>query len=314
MATITVNKLATSNTKPTITGTVDFERFDKQGNAKETIQVVVNYTTYKLFDGNLGLDETKKPNIWKLHFDTPLYRGTTYNIDAQVIDVATNRIIAQDATNGELVITQLTQKQTQQQDMNILQKMALIGGLMGALDNLFGGQSGMGQSSSIHPVKDDDASTSLAGRADEERKEDPAVKDLKRRQAADKIPLPPKRPPMLATSGDGGEPGFSGASGDILTDALKGNVSDEEDARRMLSEAQAKQDAETRFAVDEQYAANAAEEQAKLEQDYNMKDAAAAGQATSVVEYNQQQEAAGRPRAAGTLRNAGIFNNYGRTN
>jgi hypothetical protein len=264
MPTITVNKLSTSNTMPTITGLVDFERFDSKGNAKQTIQVVVNYTTYKLFDGNLGLDETKTPNVWKLHFDTPLYRNTTYNIDAQVVDIASNTIVASDNTNGELIITPLTVRQEQQQGMNILQKMALIGGLMGTLDKLFGGQNGVGESGSIHPVKDDDSSTALAGRADEERKQDPAVKDLKRRQGADKIPLPPKKPPMLATSGDGGEPGFSGASGDILADALKGHVSDEEDARRMLSEAQAQQDAVARIAIDDKEAANAQGEREEL--------------------------------------------------
>lgn len=295
MATITVNKLSTSNTTPTITGTVDFERFDAQGNPKQTIQVTVNYTVYKLFDGNLGLDESKKPNIWKLQFDTPLYRNTTYNIDAQVIDIATNRVIAQDPTNNELVIAPLNPVQTarQPENMNILQKMAAVNLLMNGLNSLFGGQQGFGRSASVHPVKDDDSSTGLAGRADEERKEDPTVKDLKRRQAADKIPLPPKRPAMLATSGDGGEPGFSGASGEILKDALEGNVPSQDDADRLLAEAKQQQDAAARVAIDEQYEANAAGEQAALER--QLTDAEARTQGETIA-----QQAASRGSAVTT--------------
>ena len=52
MPSITVNQLFTTNTAPTITGLVTLDR--KKG---DTINVRFNYELYRLFDGNLGLEE-----------------------------------------------------------------------------------------------------------------------------------------------------------------------------------------------------------------------------------------------------------------
>mgnify|MGYP003346581466 CR=1 FL=1 len=93
MADITITPLSTANTAPTLTGRVDFQRFNTDGTPKETFYVYVNYTKYKLFDGNLGLDETTKPATWKLHFSTRLAPGV-YPVDAYVTDVATDTVIA----------------------------------------------------------------------------------------------------------------------------------------------------------------------------------------------------------------------------
>jgi hypothetical protein len=281
MAKITVKPLTTSNTTPTLTGTVEFERFDTQGNPKHTIQVVVNYNTYKLFDGNLGLDETKTPNIWKLHFSEPLYANYVYDVEAQVIDISTNTVIASDDSYAELTITnppvQVTQRQS---NMNLLQKIATVSLLMNSLNRLFGGQNGIGDNPSVHPVKDDDSSTSLSGRADEERNEDPRVKDKKARQAPNKIPLPPKKHNMDVTAGDAGEPGFSGASGDILAEALKPEDAPKMDeADRLLAEAQAQRERDAADAIDDASMAAAPAERAKLVE-MQQQDAAIAAGAT----------------------------------
>ena len=192
MTKITINKLATSNTSPTITGTVDFERIVKIGNTTktQTIHVIVNYTRYKLFDGNLGLDETKTPNVWKLHFSAPLYPGT-YEVEAQVIDVENNMVIASDAS-GQLTILRTyptVSAAPSGANMSILQKLALVQGLMNSLNRSFGGNSGIGQNPSVHPNQDDQISSNLAMRGAQERETHPTLaKSKPARQKKNVIP------------------------------------------------------------------------------------------------------------------------------
>ena len=184
MAKITVNRLSTTNATPTITGTVEFERFDANKVPKETIQVVINYNTYKLFENGLGIDETKKPTVWKLQIDSPLFPAT-YDVEANVVDVVTKRILASDDTVDELIIQAPFQAtgQPAQPKMSIAQKVALIAGLMNSVNSLFGGQNGIGPLPSVHPATDDDSSTSLAGRGKEEREQDPRVRSQNTTQA-----------------------------------------------------------------------------------------------------------------------------------
>jgi hypothetical protein len=196
MATITVKPLATMNTAPTITGTVSFQRFDVNRNPKETIEIIVNYKSYKLFQ-QVGLDETVTPNVWKLQFAESLYPGT-YEIDARVVDVNTNAVLASDNTNNELTILP---PPINQPKMTLLQKVALVSALMGSVSKLFGGQNGIGGNPAVHPTIGDDASTSLAGRSDQERKQDPRVPNAEKRADANKNPIPPKCP-MTVTAGD----------------------------------------------------------------------------------------------------------------
>jgi hypothetical protein len=171
MATITVKPLTTANASPTLTGTVSFQRFDVNKNPKETVEIIINYRTYKLFQ-QIGLDETVTPNVWKLQFDEYLYPGT-YEIDARVVDVNTKAVIASDTTNNELTILA---PPINQPKMTLLQKVALVSALMSSVNKLFGGQNGIGGNPAVHPTIGDDASTSLAGRADQERAEETRVK------------------------------------------------------------------------------------------------------------------------------------------
>ena len=210
MAKITVNRLATSNTSPTITGTVDFERIVKIGDTTktQTIHVIVNYNRYKLFDGNLGLDETKTPNVWKLHFSTPLYPGT-YEVEAQIIDVENNMVIASDNSSSELTIlrTYPTVSATpSSSNMSIIQKLALVQGLMNSLNRSFGGNSGIGQNPSVHPNQDDQISSNLAMRGAQERDTHPTIaKSKTARQKKNVIPnTKPKPEEFKSTKPSGG--------------------------------------------------------------------------------------------------------------
>lgn len=192
MAKITVNKLTTSNTVPTITGTVEFERFDANKNPKETIQVVLNFNTYKLFENGLGIDETKTPTVWKLQIGSPMFPGT-YDVEANVIEIATNKIIASDDTVDELTI-QTVQAATgfTPPKPTIAQKVATIAGLLGAVNSLFGGQNGISPLPSVHPTEDDDSSTALAGRGKEERPQDPRVKSQDKTRVRGNPATPPQ--------------------------------------------------------------------------------------------------------------------------
>ena len=198
MLKITVNKLGTSNTTPTITGTVEFERIKTVGNTvkTQTIYVIVNYNRYKLFDGNLGLDESKTPNVWKLHFDNPLYPGV-YDVEAQIIDVENNLVLASDESSNELTIFRTyptIATNPSGGNLSLLQKLAVVQGLLNSMNRLFGGSSGIGQNPSVHPAQDDQISTHLGGRGAQERNEHPTVKDKEKRQKKMVVPVPVPRP------------------------------------------------------------------------------------------------------------------------
>jgi hypothetical protein len=181
MSSISITPLSTSNTVPTLTGYVDFQRFSAPGQAKETISVYVNYTRYKLFEGNLGLDETVQPNKWKLQFSTPLKPGT-YQVEAYVSDIATDTILARDTKETGITIIPPTPVQIQQQNPTLLEKVATVALLMANLNKLFGGKNGIAPVPSVHPTLNDDASTSLVGRGNEERVEETIVKSKDKTQ------------------------------------------------------------------------------------------------------------------------------------
>jgi hypothetical protein len=199
MTKITVKKLTTSNTTPTLTGTVDFQRFIMPGKAKESIEVYVNYVPYRLFEGNLGLDETKTPNEWKLRFDTPLYPGT-YNVEAIVYDIATNEILASDDTVNELIITAPTRTSVAQQQYNLRQRYARLSLLMNSINLLFGGKNGLTPLPSVHPTLDDQSSTTLLAAGNEERSEDPRPTSDQKTKVKDAA-LPPGKHAFRATDG-----------------------------------------------------------------------------------------------------------------
>jgi len=219
---ITVNSLATSNTAPTLTGTVVFDRSKGQ-----SISVKVNYITYKLFAGNLGLDESVTPNIWKLHFSNALAPGI-YGIEANILDSsvlenagAASEIILATNTGGNLQITAPTAADLSRSVNNITipQKVAIVSSLLNDVLKLpgSGGGSGVGGNPSVHPTVNDDITTGLSGRADRERDEDPRVKDKDKRQAANKLPLPPKQHPFNVVGAGGG--GLGALSG-LLSSAI----------------------------------------------------------------------------------------------
>lgn len=212
---INVNPLTTTNRTPVLTGQVKFERLKNQ-----TLHITVNYITYKLFDGNLGIDESVTPNVWKLHFSSPLYPGQ-YDVEASVVDLTNNIIVVSDNVYGELnvVMPPPTSIPYKQQSMSIPQKVALVAGLLDAVSKIpgGGGNTGVGGNPSVHPTTDDDGTTSLAGRADKERKEDPRVTSKKKRQEANKIPRPPIKHPF-GVVGAGAE--GLGALGGLIGAAL----------------------------------------------------------------------------------------------
>jgi hypothetical protein len=219
---ITVNSLATSNTAPTLTGTVVFDRSKGQ-----SISVKVNYITYKLFAGNLGLDESVSPNIWKLHFSSPFAIGV-YPVEANVLDAsvlenagAATEISLATNSGGSLQITGPTAADLSRSVNNITipQKVAIVANLLNEVNKLpgSGGSGGVGGNPSVHPTVNDDITTGLPGRADRERDEDPRVKDKDKRQAANKLPLPPKQHPFNVVGAGGG--GLGALSG-LLSSAI----------------------------------------------------------------------------------------------
>jgi hypothetical protein len=203
MTKITVNRLTTSNTVPTITGLATFDRFDNMGNPKEAIEIIFNYRPYYLFEGNLGLETTATAGTykWKLHIDSPLYPGV-YDVEANIYRVADDLIIASDDSTNEITITQPTIRQIAAQNKSIAQKAATVAALMGALNNLFGNSGVGGPSPSVHPTQDDQSSSSLVSRGNEERSEDPRVKSKK--QVVDNAPLPPPKHNFDSTDNSSG--------------------------------------------------------------------------------------------------------------
>ena len=255
MAKITVKRLATSNNMPTITGTVEYERFDTLGKPKHTIQVYVNYNKYKLFDGNLGIDEKASPNIWKLHFSSPLYPGT-YDIQAQIVDVNTNTVVASDDTLDELTITNppvVTYASPKSNPLTILGKVALVAGLMNGLQKAFGGQNGIGDNPSVHPNQDDQISTTLLGRGAQEGDTDPRRKDKIKRQKKMVVPYPVPRPAEFKSTKPSGadaalakaKEALGDSSGlDATVDPGDASWNDKiDETEKVLAEAQGKTDA-----------------------------------------------------------------------
>ena len=242
MASITVKPLRTSNTMPILTGTVDYTRIDAKGIPRETIEVEINYVVYKLFDGKLGVDEKVTPNVWKLHFDSPLFEGT-YNVEARVVDVNTRATLAKDTTNGELIIEPVPyQILEQQKNLTILQKVALVAGLMDSVGKMFGGQNGVGGNPAVHPSLDDDSSTSLAGRSDQERGSDARIIDKEKRAKATTAPIPPKKHPMKSTDSGAAAPDIEVPDAGQAKDALAGITSAEIEAASSTPEMRAAPD------------------------------------------------------------------------
>lgn len=179
---IGVNKLTTANSTPTISGTAVFNRFDSFGQPDQAIEVILNYRPYYLFEGNLGLTETPIPGVynWRLHVDVPLYPGT-YDVEANIYSVADDQILVSDDSYNEITILdpyrQYGGRAAPPAKKSIAQKAAIVAGLMDSLSGMFGNSGVGGPSPSIHPVQDDQASSSLIGRGNEERTEDPMVKN-----------------------------------------------------------------------------------------------------------------------------------------
>ena len=222
MAEISITPLSTSNTAPTITGYVDFERLDAEGKGKQTISVYVNYTRYKLFDGNLGLDESVKPNKWKLHFSSSLQQGT-YQVEAYVSDVATDTIVASSVKDNGLIINPPTAVEVQQQKPSILEKVATVALLMASLDNLFGGKNGIAPVPSVHPVLNDEASTALVGRGKEEANEDTMRKSKDKTVRKGNVKANPVKNKAVDPAAAGIPGGLPAASLDKLAGEMLGN-------------------------------------------------------------------------------------------
>jgi hypothetical protein len=207
MAKISVNRLTTSNTVPTITGTATFDRFDNLGNPKEAIEIILNYNPYYLYEGNLGLQKTDVDGTytWKLHIDSPLYPGT-YDVEANIYTVADDLIIASDSTTNEITIlpppTQYINGAYVTPKPTLAQKVATVAALMNSLNNLFGNGGVGGPSPSVHPTQDDQSSSSLAARGSEERSEDPRVKSKKK--VVDEAPVPPPKHNFDSTDNSSG--------------------------------------------------------------------------------------------------------------
>jgi len=205
VSSITVNRLTTANTMPMITGFADFKRFDNLNQPLEDIEILINYNAYYLYEGNLGLESTPIADVykWKLHIDAPLFPGT-YEIQANIYDVATGNTITTDKTTNELTILPPLPGKNGPPQKSLKQKAATVAALMGALEGLFGSGGVGGPSPSVHPTLDDQSSTSLVARGSKERKEDPRVKSKKK--TVDEIPVPPEKHPFKATDPAGDAP------------------------------------------------------------------------------------------------------------
>jgi hypothetical protein len=205
MARITVRKLTTANNVPTITGFAAFTRFDDLGNPFEDLEIIINYNAYYLFEGNLGLENTAYPGLykWKLHIDTPMFPGT-YEVEANIYDINTDQTVDTDTSKNELTILPPVYNSKGPTKTKLKQKAATVAALMGALEGLFGNGGVGGPSPSVHPTQDDQSSTSLVARGSKERKEDPRVKSKK--QTVDEIPVPPEKHPFKATDPSGDTP------------------------------------------------------------------------------------------------------------
>jgi hypothetical protein len=214
--------LATSNTRPTLTGTVDYKRLDNNGKPLENFYVTVNYTKYTPFDGNLGLDETSSPAKWKLHFSTTLYPGN-YQVEANIVDIASNTLVATDYNPNGVIINQISQKEYKQKNPTLLEKVATVALLMASLDKLFGGKNGISPVPSVHPTLNDEASTALVGRGKEESKEDIMRKSKDKTQRNNNVKANPVKNKAVDPAAASILGGIGAESLDKVAGAMLGN-------------------------------------------------------------------------------------------
>lgn len=230
MSSITVNTLFTTNTAPTITGKVTFNR-----SMGDTINVRFNYELYELFGGNLGLQEDPIPanappgtlttGIWKLQLSDPIETGV-YDVEAYVIN-KDGVITASDETENEVTIY-IEPAAIGAPAPTLKQKMNKLNALMGAFNMLSMAAQSAFNSKGVHPVTDDDASTHLHARGKEEAAQSAEQKDYKKKKVKG-VPVPVK-PKNKATKDSGapdpkvidpdGAPGFQGEAGTELAKAL----------------------------------------------------------------------------------------------
>lgn len=235
MPSITVNPIATTNTVPMITGSVSLDR--KKGH---TINVILNYETYELFDGNLGLEEypvslditggnTEIPGMWKLHLSDPLPTGI-YEVEAYVID-KDNKIIASDDSENEVTIY-VDPTTTGTPPQTLLEKVNKLSALMAAFNMLSMAAQSAFNSKGVHPVTNDDSSTHLHGRGKEEAAKSAEEKDRKKKKLKGATAQPVPVPPESRATRDAREPdpntidpnGVTGEAGTIMAQALnRGN-------------------------------------------------------------------------------------------
>ena len=207
---ININKLATANTMPIISGKAAFSRFNSLGNPDQSIEIILNYRPYSLFEGQLGLSETGIPNTynWNLHIDAPLYPGT-YDVEANIYNVKDDLIVASDDSVNEITILDPYRTYGGQPapapKKSLAQKAATVAALMNSLSNLFGNSGVGGASPSVHPVQDDQASSPLVSRGNEERSEDTMVKS--KDKVVDEAPLPPPASNFDVTGDSGAKNG-----------------------------------------------------------------------------------------------------------
>ena len=255
---IGVNKLTTANSTPTISGTAVFNRFDSFGQPDQAIEVILNYRPYYLFEGNLGLTETPIPGVynWRLHVDVPLYPGT-YDVEANIYSVADDQILVSDDSYNEITILdpyrQYGGRAAPPANKSIAQKAAIVAGLMDSLSGMFGNSGVGGPSPAIHPVQDDQASSPLIGRGNEERSEDTMVKS--KDTTKDRAALPPKNSNFTAT--DPGAANVKEENKDVETP-------NEEEANNSLADARKDQE-DTNAAQDKPLSPDEMADRAKTE-------------------------------------------------
>lgn len=192
MSSITVNPLFTTNTAPTVTGSVTLNR--KKG---DTINVRLNYELYKLFEGNLGLeefpvsrdvtdDDTSVTGTWKLQLSDPIEPGV-YDVEAYVID-KDGVIIASDNTENEITIY-IDPIQASTPPKTLRDKVNKLNALIAAFNMLSMATQAAFNSKGVHPVTSDDSSTHLHARGSEEGDKSAERKDFKAKKVK-RVPRP----------------------------------------------------------------------------------------------------------------------------
>ena len=118
-------------------------------------------------------------------------------------------------------------KDEKPKDMSLLQKFLLVNALMNSMNKMFGGQNGISPVPSVHPVLDDQASTTEVARGKEER-EQHAVPKSKDKTAKPNTAKIPKKQNFKVTD-PGGEPASTASKSQIaaLAEASKGGAVDD---------------------------------------------------------------------------------------